>query len=188
MRVAILHEGYGNKSVDRVLLERLIEIQGLDKGQVEFYGMSSKSNFFNLHYKTYQELKPEIEADQIAKVLFVVDADFQSDDQSCGGYENSLKALGEIASDLKISSISQFYICCDPNTKEGNIESLLLSTLDEEKKACISDFLACSDFAAKENAKAILNQIYIRAYPEAPYDFEHVHFDELKGKLVALLS
>ena len=84
--------------------------------------------------------------------------------------------------------VSEFYICCDPNTQEGNVESLLLLTLDEEKKACIDSFLECSDFKAKENSKAILKQIYKIAFPEAPFDFEHEHFAELKAKLSNLFN
>lgn len=72
---------------------------------------------------------------------------------------------------------------CDPNTKNGTMESLILSTIEAERRVCIENFLICSEFKSKENHKAILNQIYNMAYPNAPYDFSHSHFDELKNKL-----
>lgn len=188
MRVAILHEGHAGKSEDNWLLKKLLELQGLDEGRVSFYGMGSKSNFFKPDYKDYRELLPMIEADQISKVLFIMDADFQSDDGVHGGYDNCLAALKAMSASLGIDGVCEFYICYDPATKEGNLESLLLSTLDDKKKTCINDFLTCSNFKAKGSSKAILNQVYKTAYPEAPYDFEHENFNELKGKLAVLLS
>ncbi len=77
---------------------------------------------------------------------------------------------------------------CDPMKKIGYLESLILSTISPEQRACIESFLACSQFESKENHKAILNQIYNMAYPNAPYDFAHSHFDELKTKLRELFE
>ncbi len=84
---------------------------------------------------------------------------------------------------MSIESISDIYVTCDPNTKEGYLESLILSSIPVEQKDCIEKFLKCNDFKSKENHKAILNQIYNIAYPKAPYDFSHSNFDELKQKL-----
>nr|CAA6803160.1 MAG: Unknown protein [uncultured Thiotrichaceae bacterium] len=184
MKVAILHEG----TEDNALITKLITTLELDLGRVEFYRMGSKSNFFTEDHKDYRELIQLIRADQIVRVLFVVDADFQKNDQVYGGYANTLSALKKLVVDFDIVDISQFYICCDPSTQEGNVESLLLATLDKEKKTCIDDFLACSDFNAKNNSKAILNGIYNIAYPEPPYNFKHEYFNELKEKLRILLS
>lgn len=199
MSIVILHEGSDKSkdqwdksgSLDNWLLKKLIHIQGfdLDTKKVSFYGMGSKSNFFDPNYESYvDDLLPQVEADQIRKILFVVDADSASDDKSSGGAENSLTALKEIAAELGLDGISDFYVCCDPKTQEGNVEALLLSTLSEEKKSCIESFLECSDFKGKGNTKAVLNGVYKAAYPEAPFDFEHDSFDELKEKLRLLLS
>lgn len=49
-------------------------------------------------------------------------------------------------------------------------------------------FLDCSKFKLKEHHKAIINQIYKIAYPEAPYNFEHRHFNELKQQLTKLFQ
>ena len=183
MKVAILHEGHAGKSQDNWLLEALINHQGLDLDRVQNFGMGTKSNFFDPNYKDYRALIPEIKTDQITKALFVVDADFEANDSVFGGYESSLSNLQDMVGRLGIADVSSFYICCDPATQEGNVESLLLSTLDETKKACINNFIDCSDFEAAGNSKAILNQIYRIAYPAAPFDFEHENFNELKEKL-----
>ena len=109
-----------------------------------------------------------MEAFPYTKVLFVVDADSQGNDAKYGGYDNSLKALEAVAKDFGIEEVSSIYICCDPETQKGNIESLLLSALDEDKKVCIDNFIECSDFAGKENPKSILGGICRIVYPEAP--------------------
>lgn len=188
MKVAILHEGHAGKSEDNWLLKKLIEIENLDENNVSFYGMDTKSNFFKPNYKDYRDLVQRIESDQITGVLFVVDADFVANDSKYGGYENTLKQLSLVADDFGIAEVSQFYIFCDPATQEGNVESLLLSTLDDSKRSCIDDFLKCSNFKAKENSKAILNQIYKIAYPETPFDFEHENFKTLREELKDLLA
>jgi len=56
------------------------------------------------------------------------------------------------------------------------------------QKDCIQAFLDCSEFKSKENHKTILNDIYKLAYPKAPFNFQHRHFDELKQKLAQLLT
>ena len=195
VKVAILHEGNAGKSEDNWLLKALTEtLSGEDPtlfnwNRVECYGMGGKSNFFKQNYTTYRSLLPLIETDQISKVLFVMDADNEKNDATYGGYENTFAAWQTFVTDtLKIESISDLYIACDPIMKTGYVESLLLSTLDNDKKICIETFLNCSDFKAKGNDKAILNQIYKTAYPTAPYDLQHPHFGELKQKLRTLFS
>ena len=77
---------------------------------------------------------------------------------------------------------------CDPSTQTGYLESFILSTISTAQKRCIETFLNCSNFNSRENHKAILNQIYKLAYPNAPYDFEHAHFDLLKAELNNLFN
>jgi hypothetical protein len=193
VKVAILHEGNAGKSDDNWLLKALTENLSIEDperftwNRVDCYGMGGKSNFFK--QEKYNDLLQSIETDQISKVLFVMDADHQDNDHVYGGCNNtstSWKAF--VTNTLQIDTISDLYITCDPNTKTGYIESLLLSTLDSDKKKCIETFLDCSDFKAKGNAKAIMNQIYKTAYPSTPFDLQHAHFDELKQKLRELLS
>ena len=187
VKVAIFHEGNENKTNDNELLKLLLEKLELPSKRVKFIGMGTKSNFFKLDNKNYRQLKMDVDSEQICKVLFVVDADYEANDAVYGGYTNTQKEIQKIITELGIAAISDIYITCD-NTKCGYLESLILSTIPDERKKCIEDFLGCSEFKSKENHKAILNQIYKAGYPDAPYDFEHSNFDTLKQKLKNLFD
>jgi len=184
VKIAILHEGNSKKTNDNELLKLLIEELGLPKNKIEFFGIGTKSNFFKFEKNAiYNVLATKIRKKEISKVLFVVDADYEKNDTRYGGYKNTKKELEETINALRIESCSDIYITCDPMTKCGYLESLVLSTIPKEQKECIETFLECSDFKSKENHKAILNQIYKTAYPKAPFDFSHENFNELKEKL-----
>lgn len=186
--IAILHEGKKDKSGDQELLKMLIFDLGLEIGKIDFYGMGAKSNFFKSDCLGCKNLKPRVEADQIERILFVVDADYEKNDNTYSGYENTKIALEKIIADLEFQAIASICIMCDPSTKTGYLESLILSTIPDNHRVCIESFLECSNFKSKENHKAILNRIYKLAYPEAPYDFAHPHFDSLKAALKNLFA
>jgi hypothetical protein len=181
--VAILHEGNNDKKILQLLIEKL----KLDH-KVEFLSMRGKSNFFKSEYPKYEYLKKLIEEEQIHKLLFVIDADYEDTDQTYGGYQNTEKELKNIINELGFTEYSDIYIVCDPATKEGYLESLILSTIPKQHKKCIENFLSCSEFKSKDNHKSILNQIYKIAYPNKPYDFSHQNFDTLKQKLKKLFE
>lgn len=174
-RVAVCCEG---KS-DKLFLSSLIGHLGLPLDMAEFFMMGGKSFFFQTNNKNYIDLLQKTNDGEIGKVLFVLDAD--------DTYENTQKEIQKTVEELGIADFSDIYITCD-DTKCGYLESLILSTIPDERKKCIEDFLACSDFASKENHKAILNQIYKAGYPNAPFDLEHSNFDTLKQKLKNLFD
>lgn len=183
--VAILHEGKNDKQ----LLEFLIKKLDLDIGRVQFFTMRGKSDFFNSENINYKDLQNNyINNYYINKLLFVVDADYEHKDQKYGGYNNTENELKNIINELGFTEYSDIYIVCDPATKEGYLESLILSTIPEQHNQCIENFLSCSEFKSKDNHKSILNKIYKIAYPNKPYDFSHKNFDTLKQKLKNLLS
>ena len=184
VKVAILHEGNPDKEFLKLLLIDL----GLNENKVEFFKFGSKSNFFKRDNPKYKRLKLQIEEQEINKILFVVDADYEVNDNTYGGYKNTDHELYKLINDLTLLFSSEVYIMCDPNTQDGYLESLILSSIPEKQKACIESFLDCSEFNSKENDKAILNQIYKNAYPNTPYDFSHTNFNELKEKLTNLLK
>jgi len=188
VKVAILHEGNSRKTHDNELLKLLLEELKLEINKVRFIGMGSKSNFFKIDNTNYKQLLQNIELEEISKVLFIIDADYEENDNTYGGYENTKNELEKIIEKLNIKSNADIFITCDPNDKCGYLESLILSTIPKEQKECIETFLDCSDFKSKENHKAILNQIYKIAYPNAPFDFSHSNFDELKLKLKNLFE
>jgi hypothetical protein len=182
-KAAILHEGNAKKTNDNALLKLLIKHMQLDSNQVEFFGVRSKNNFFKRESEHYELLLNRVEEGEIAKILFVIDADYEKNDAKYGGYENTKSTLEKMILDLGLSSYADIYITCDPDSRCGYLESFILSTISEEHKTCIESFLECSDFKLKENDKSILNHIYKLAYPEAPFDFSHKNFDELKQKI-----
>jgi hypothetical protein len=87
---------------------------------------------------------------------------------------------------LGIDKISEVIIIRDYETNTGYLESLIFSTLSEQQKECIKNFLDCSKFTSKDNQKSIINQIYKIGYPNEPYNYEHPNFNELKEKLKKL--
>jgi hypothetical protein len=186
--LAILHEGNANKSADNNLIKLLVKGLNLNEKNVKFFGMGTKSNFFKPNSSAYKELLSEIKDETISKILFVIDADYEKNDSKYGGYKNTKIRLEKVINRLKIKNCSDLYITCDPNTKNGYLESLILSSIPKEQKECIETFLDCSEFKSKENDKAILNQIYKSAYPKAPFDFSHKNFNELKQKLQNLFN
>jgi len=188
VKVAILHEGNSNKTNDNELLKLLLKNLNLDENKVEFFGFGAKSNFYKVDNVKYERLRLQIEEESISKVLFVLDADYEENDNKCGGAEKTKAELEKIISELSLSGLSDIYVTCNPNTKDGYLESLILSSIPKKQKECIEIFLNCSEFKSKDNHKSILNQIYKIAYPNAPYDFSHKNFDELKQKLQNLFN
>ena len=191
MKVSILHEG---KSIDKSFFKLLYAHLGVDefelKQRVNFVGMGSKSNFFKLENKVYKLLKSEIEREVIEKVLFIVDSDYEGN-KKYDGYEDTLREIETIQEQLVIKAISDTFVAYDMNSekKEGYLESLILSTLSEDQDNCINSFLKkCPEFRGKDSHKSIFNVIYKNAYPQAPYNFEHPYFEELKQKLKNLFK
>ena len=175
--VAILHEG---KSIDKSFFELLLDDLELDKSKISFYGMGTKNNFFKSNHMQYEDLLLEIKTEKISKVLFIIDAD--------ESFEETAENLIKIIDTLHLQDISNYFIACDPITKKGYLESLILSSLSVEQKKCINDFLQCSDFKSKTHDKSIFNVIYKSAYPNAPFDFNHSNFNDLKTKLRELFT
>jgi hypothetical protein len=190
MDVAIICEGKNDKDFLEKLFKHLEEakiISDSNLKQLKFYILGGKSNVFDATHKKYTELRAEIERTQ--SLLFVVDADNEKNDELNNGFEKTQQGLDKIITDLGFQDVkTDAYIMCDPATKTGYLESLILSTISQEQRTCIECFLACSQFESKESHKAILNKIYNIAYPNAPYDFAHPHFDELKEKLCNLFT
>ncbi len=184
--IFILHEGSEKKTADNEMIQLLMEDLGLDLNLVDFRGMGSKSNFFKA--EKYGVLIQAAQANQIEKILCVIDADDANNDAKYGGAENTRKEMALMLEQLGLLEISQVFVTCDPATESGYLESLILSTIPEAEKNCIERFLDCSQFHSKESHKAILNQIYKIAYPKAPYNFSHPNFEPLKAVLTQLFT
>lgn len=189
VKAAILHEGSCNdKTADKKLIKSLIEKLGLPESSFVYYAFGSKNEFFKITNPNYIELKEYVEAERIDKILFIVDADYEKDDAKYKGYENTENELKKIIDELGFQDIAGFYIVCDPDTKTGYLESLILASLPPEKRNCIERFVECSQINPKQNHKTIIKRFYTIAYPDPPYNFDHVFFDELKAELIKLFA
>ncbi len=187
VKVAILHEGSRNdKTADKKLIRSLIEKLGLPESSIVYYAFGSKSEFFKITNPNYMELTEYVEAGIIDKILFIVDADHEKDDAKYKGHENTENELKKIIDELGFQDIASFYIVCDPDTKTGYLESLILASLPPEKRNCIERFVECSQINPKHIHKTIINHLYTIAYPDPPYNFDHPYFDELKTELTKL--
>lgn len=189
VKVAILHEGSRNdKTADKKLIKSLIQKLGLPERSIDYYAFGSKNEFFKISNLNYIELKGDVEADEINKILFIVDADHEKDDAKYKGYENTKNELKKVIAELGFQDIARFYIVCDPDTKTGYLESLILASLPPEKRNCIERFVECSEIKPKQMHKTIINHLYTIAYPGPPYNFDHRNFDELKAELTQLFT
>ncbi len=189
VKAAILHEGSCNdKTADKKLIKSLIQKLGLPGNSIDYYAFGSKNEFFKTANLNYIELKGDVETDEIDKILFIVDADHEKDDVKYKGYENTKNELKKIIDELGFQDIARFYIVCDPDTKTGYLESLILASLPPEKRNCIERFVECSEINPKQIHKTIINHLYTIAYPDPPYNFDHPYFDELKAELTKLFA
>lgn len=188
VKVAIVHEGNSKKTHDNSLLRLLIEHLNLDIHRVKFFAMGKKSSFFEPEHQNYKELHLDIKLENIAKILFVIDADYEKNDQKYNGTKNTLFELSNFLKEIDLEPYSDIHVMCEPKTQSGYLESLLLSTIPDKEKMCIENFLECSNFKDKEHDKAILHNIYNLAYPNAPFDLKHDHFTPLKHKLLSLFE
>ena len=177
--VAILFEGISDEEV----LKSIIEEYNLKSNNVLFFDFKGKDNIFNISHKYYDEIEDEIEVGRIEKILIIVDADNPNDTNPNRGYTSSEKKLKEIITNLEFNISIDYYIMCDMN-KEGNLESFLLSVLDNEQQECIKKFRECYKHDLSD--KAVYNTFYKQK--KEPFGFNHSNFDLLKEKLTNLFE
>ncbi|MFI3219533.1 MAG: hypothetical protein QX189_10490 [Methylococcales bacterium] len=183
-KVAIFCEG----STDIIFLKEFIGYLGFRKDDVDPYIMKGKSHFFEEH-KYYDRVKKQLESESINKILFVIDADtVDKNNSNHDGFENTEKELKDLIVKLGFEGVSDYHIMCHPKNKNGYLESLILSTIDEQTRHCIECFLECSQLASKEDHKDIVHKIYNKLYPNEPYNFDHENFNNLRIKLENLFK
>jgi hypothetical protein len=165
-------------------LEMDISTVVIQKISTEVEHQSAKSAFFK--EETYSTIKQKVATKQYQKVLFIVDADYSQNDTKYGGYDNSENALKNIISLLGFDEKAKYYIMCDPVEKTGNLEHLILSTIDNRKKECIHTLLDCVlDMQTHSNKKIVLSS-YETIFKESPYNLTHPNFENLKNLLLWL--
>ena len=153
-----------------------------------FIVTGNKSYLLDDKYAGYRNLLNQIKLGIVIKLLFIVDADYEENNAQLGGFDNTKNKIVELINSLNVAEISNYFIGCDPKTKKGYFESLLLSTVDDELKKCYEEFLNCLKLTAKDNQKTIMEKLHRLTQPKKPYDFSHSNFKELKQKLEKLFS
>jgi len=175
--VVIAYEG---KS-DGEFFNDLLNEYHLPNNEVRYYEFEGKDNLFNIAHSNYDEIESDIK--KIEKILLVVDADNKEDQNPNRGFEASQKKLIEIIDDLEFDIEIDYYIMCDEK-KEGNLESFLLSVLDDKQKECIETFKSCYKYNLTD--KWAYNTFYKQK--KHPFDFNHKNFNLLKQKLQSLFN
>jgi len=168
---------------DKKFLEELLEDLKIDNIVVQFLGRDAKNKSSIFKREKYHRIKKEV-GTIYRNLLIMFDSDYEKNDAKYGGYINSEEEIKLLIDDLELQDYADYYIVCDPNNKNGYLESLILSTIPKKEKECIESFINCSNFKDKEKDKAILNQIYKLGYPNEPYNFLHIHYKSLRDKLL----
>ncbi|MCB4745938.1 MAG: hypothetical protein LGB68_02105 [Sulfurovum sp.] len=182
--VRVVCEGVSDvKQIKSIL--RFLEIEFQEHN---FIFTNGKSFLVDNSIPKYKTLLEHIENGFVQKVLFIVDVDNMENDQSLCGIENTTSKIETLQRDLKIENISDYFLACDPKTKKGYFESLLLSTVDDNVKKCYEDFRKCSELNSKSVDKNILTELHNLTKPEKPYDFNHPNFKDIKDKLTDLFK
>ena len=182
--VKIVCEGKSDKNK----IKEMLDFLEIDSSDDTFIIMGNKSTIFKENDDRYKTLLTLIQAQKVEKILFIVDADYKKDNSTYGGYNNTKSALEILIKNLNIKDISDFYISCNPFSKDGYLESLLLLTVDENLKKCYDEFLDCIEFEEKNNHKYIMEQLHKITSPKKPYDLTHNNFMEFRDKLSLLFK
>ncbi len=170
--------GFLNKFCKYLKLDKKIVIQKISKESLN----SAKSAFFK--ETSYIAIRQKIKIGQYDKILFIVDADYIENDKIYGGYESTKNELEKIILKLDFDkNKTNYFIMCDPVKKTGNLEHLILSTIDNPKKNCIIELLDCvSQMEVHSNKKIVLSS-YEAIFKESPYNLTHSNFRKLKTLL-----
>jgi len=172
-------------------LNLLIKYLKIDNNKIDIKKLDSKSNFFKLETYRDKNILSKIEANQYNEILFIFDSDYKEDDSIYGGFTNSEREIKNIIAEIKeevgFVFYTDYYIACDPKTKNGNLEHLIISTLSEEKQKCVNTLLECIKPHNTFGNKKIVLSSYKTIFDEPNYNFEHKNFDELKEKIENLL-
>jgi len=150
----------------------------LDERKIDIQKVSGKSNFFKVD--SYATIKQKIDGGLYSKVLFMVDADYEANDSTYGGFDNSTNELRNIIKTLDIEERSKIFIACDPSTQEGNLEHLVLSTLEQKERDCVLKLLQCVLEENVHSDKKIVLSSYKAIFNKSPYNYTNKNFNKLR--------
>ena len=142
-----------------------------------------KKKLLDSSHTKYKQVSKLIEIGEIKRALFIFDCDFEKDDNSCNGMENSKKCFDKLIKELDWNIEVDVYIF------NKNLDYFLLKTINT--KECYTHFnnlVECLEVETlKPNKKPIAN-LYRDLYPYPQFDFKDEKFQELKTKLKNLFE
>ncbi|MEA3315348.1 MAG: hypothetical protein U9Q30_05800 [Campylobacterota bacterium] len=157
---------------DNINFDNLIEVMG------------SKSKLLDSNNYKYKRASIKIKnSTKITNVLFIFDADFETDDKNCNGIKHSNICYKKLIKGLNWNIKTEFHIF------NRNLDYFLIETIKD--KECYKNFdslvkcLKIEDI--KPNKKPIAN-LYRDLYPYPKFDYSDDKFNELKQKLINLFN
>jgi len=134
--------------------------------------LTYESDFYK---KTKQFLK------KVNKLLFILDCDFEKDDNKCGGCDKTINCLKILFKKLEEDGID---IEKDYFLFDNNLEKFILNSLDYNNSKCFEKFRECLSLKEVSKHQKVLVCVYKGLYPKKPYDFSNKVFRELEQKLI----
>ena len=145
--------------------------------------LGGKKKLLDSNHKKYQQVTQLINIDEIKKVLFIFDCDFEKDDINCNGMKKSLDCFRQLKEELRWDIPIDVYIF------DKNLDYFLIDTINQ--KECYEHFdklVQCLDIEqVKPNKKPIAN-LYRDLYPYPQFDFKDDKFQPIKDKLIDLFK
>jgi len=168
-------------------LNLMIKFLNISKNKIIIQKLDYKSNFFKLEIYKDKNILSKISTGQYDKLLLIFDSDYSNNDTKYGGFENSIveiqKIIEKIKNEIGFDFHIDYYIMCDPITKDGNLEHLIISTLSEEKQKCVNNLLKCIQPHNNNGDKKIVLSSYKTIFDEPNYNFPHINFENLIQKI-----
>jgi len=157
-------------------LKKKGKIKEIDESKPEdlFLIAKSKSNILTYESNFYKLTKQFLK--RAKKLLFILDCDFEKDDNKCGGCNKTINCLKILFEKLEEDGID---IEKDYFLFDNNLEKFILNSLDYENKKCFERFRECLSLKEVSRHQKVLVCVYKGLYPKKPYDFSNEVFREL---------
>ena len=177
---------------DIKFINLLLKFLEINRKNIVIKQLNNKSNFFKLETYRDNNILASLENEEYDRTLFIFDSDFEDDNKKYGGFKNSEREIKRVIEDIKeelgFDFYTDYYIMCDPNSKNGNLEHLIISTLSTEKQQCVNELLECIKPHKNSGNKKIVLSSYKTIFDEPDYNFSHLNYQNLIPKLISLES
>jgi len=180
--IAVIIEAAKKGNSERNHIKRILKLKEINQNlyvdlnnrEVIFYQMGGKGEL--LKRDKYKVIVKKAES-----LFFILDADEDYKDTK----NKITKLINFLKQEYSIKK-ADFFISCNPDTKKGNIESLLLFCVKENLKECYSNFLEClgKEKLERYNEKKILEKLFEIENP--PYDLECEYLKLLRKQFYSL--